>query len=51
LTLNSDDELDKSLSLDGDNAKRQIEDDDFNMNVSFLGGYVPNTDLTRVDKG
>jgi len=51
LTLNSDDDLDKSLSLDGDNARRKIEDDDFNMNVSFLGGYVPNTDLTRVDKG
>lgn len=27
------------------------EEEEFNLNVSFTGGYVPNTDLTRVDKG
>ncbi len=26
-------------------------DEEFNLNVSFTGGYVPNTDLSRVDKG
>lgn len=50
VTLNSDDELEKSMSLDGDKGKR-TEDEEFNLNISFCGGYVPNTDLTRVDKG
>ena len=31
------------------------DDDDkeseFDLNISFSGGYVPNTDLIRVDKG
>jgi hypothetical protein len=39
----------QSLSFTGDNHKKK--DDEFNLNVSFTGGYVPNTDLARVDKG
>lgn len=27
------------------------EESEFDLNVSFSGGYVPNTDLSRVDKG
>ena len=38
-----------SVSLSGD--KDEGYEDEFNLNVSFSGGYVPNTDLTRVDKG
>jgi len=30
---------------DADNAA------EFDLNISFSGGYVPNTDLSRVDKG
>ena len=40
----------RSVSLSGDNAKEDL-DEEFNLNVSFSGGYLPNTDLTRVDKG
>jgi hypothetical protein len=29
----------------------RLAPDEFNLNVSFTGGYVPNTDLSRVDKG
>ena len=34
-------------------AKRDHDDDkaEFDLNISFSGGYVPNTDLSRVDKG
>lgn len=39
----------QSLSFTSDNHKKK--DDEFNLNVSFTGGYVPNTDLARVDKG
>lgn len=30
-----------------------MQDDpaEFDLNISFSGGYVPNTDLSRVDKG
>jgi len=24
---------------------------EFDLNISFSGGYIPNTDLSRVDKG
>ena len=41
----------ESLSLNGENNKDGIEDDEFNLNISFSGGYIPNTDLSRVDKG
>jgi hypothetical protein len=48
-----------SLSASFDWDKREFEEDDgyeqdddeFDLNISFSGGYVPNTDLTRVDKG
>ena len=42
-----DDDLSASFSSD----KKNRVDEEFNLNVSFTGGYVPNTDLTRVDKG
>lgn len=51
VTLNSDEELDKSMSLDGGRDLGKEEEEEFNLNISFCGGYVPNTDLTRVDKG
>ena len=50
ITLNSDDLRDKSMSLGGDEDKNE-GNDEFNLNLSLTGGYVPNTDLTRVDKG
>jgi hypothetical protein len=27
------------------------KDEEFDLNISFSGGYVPNTDCSRVDKG
>ena len=27
------------------------KDEEFDLNISFSGGYVPNTDCARVDKG
>lgn len=39
-----------SLSLTGEKDDGEAEEE-FNLNVSFSGGYVPNTDLSRVDKG
>ena len=41
---------DDSASLGGDQDKGH-GDDDFVLNSSFTGGYVPNTDISRVDKG
>jgi hypothetical protein len=38
------------MSLGGEEDRDQANDE-FNLNLSFTGGYVPNTDLTRVDKG
>ena len=32
-------------------AKPQEEEPECELNLSFSGGYVPNTDLSRVDKG
>ena len=43
----SSDDLSASFTSDS----RNRVDEEFNLNVSFTGGYVPNTDLTRVDKG
>lgn len=46
----SDDESnERSLSFTSESKKPKEEE--FNLNLSFTGGYVPNTDLTRVDKG
>ncbi len=44
-----DSNSDKSGSFILDTGKDV--DEEFNLNISFTGGYVPNTDLTRVDKG
>lgn len=40
-----------SLSLTGKNSADESEAEEFNLNCSFTGGYLPNTDLRRVDKG
>jgi hypothetical protein len=45
-----------SLSLTAKNDgllknKNEDEQAEFDLNISFSGGYVPNTDLSRVDKG
>ena len=41
---------DESKSLSGSTADDQ-QDKEFNLNWSFTGGYLPNTDISRVDKG
>ncbi len=47
VSLDSDSDIsDRSLTKDG-----RDEEDEFNLNISFSGGYVPNTDLGRVDRG
>jgi hypothetical protein len=43
---------DDSASLTGRKSLKDSDDEqEFQTNVSFSGGYVPNTDLHRVDKG
>ena len=42
---------DSSCSLTGKDHDQSSEPDEFNLNCSFTGGYLPNTDLSRVDKG
>ena len=49
-SLESADDTVSSISLTGEKKGADIEEE-FNLNQSFTGGYVPNTDLTRVDKG
>lgn len=39
-----------SISLSGIDANGEVEKE-FNLNCSFTGGYLPNTDISRVDKG
>lgn len=46
-----DSESDSSLSLTGKDRSEESETEEFNLNCSFTGGYLPNTDLSRVDKG
>lgn len=48
VSRDSDSKESKSLNEDRDNGE---SDEEFNLNISFSGGYVPNTDLSRVDKG
>ena len=50
--------LSLSAIFDTDVGKLKIGDEqnrddvaEFDLNISFSGGYVPNTDLSRVDKG
>jgi len=40
-----------SISLTGKRSYNSDDEQEFQTNVSFSGGYVPNTDLSRVDKG
>ena len=40
-----------SVSLTGRKSHNSDDEQEFQTNVSFSGGYVPNTDLSRVDKG
>lgn len=42
---------DSSFSLTGGGRNEESETEEFNLNCSFTGGYLPNTDLSRVDKG
>ena len=37
----------RSLCPDADSG----DEKEFNLNCSFTGGYLPNTDISRVDKG
>ena len=39
----------RCLKMNPDNKKEDAAE--FDLNISFSGGYVPNTDLGRVDKG
>ena len=48
-TLDSGSE--SSFSLTGNNKSEESGAEEFNLNCSFTGGYLPNTDLSRVDKG
>ena len=32
-------------------VEKQKDEAECELNISFSGGYVPNTDLVRVDKG
>jgi hypothetical protein len=49
-SLESAEDTESSVSLSGANKEVDMEEE-FNLNQSFTGGYLPNTDLTRVDKG
>ena len=40
----------ESVSLTGEKSGDEGAEE-FNLNISFTGGYVPNTDLSRVGKG
>lgn len=51
MTLDSGDESDSDGSFTMADSKKEENDEEFNINASFTGGYVPNTDLARVDKG
>jgi hypothetical protein len=46
-------EFDSELGklIEGSSLREKEDTAEFDLNVSFSGGYVPNTDLTRVDKG
>lgn len=51
MSLEFADTDDDSLSLTGKKSSNSDDEAEFQTNVSFSGGYVPNTDLSRVDKG
>lgn len=50
ISIESDSSRESSVSLSGKKSKEKSEEE-FNLNISFTGGYMPNTDLSRVDKG
>lgn len=37
--------------MGGSVGEDETIDKEFNLNCSFTGGYLPNTDISRVDKG
>jgi hypothetical protein len=55
----SDGDCEDNLSSDEGSCDRSLSfgstksgtEEEFNLNCSFTGGYLPNTDLSRVDKG
>lgn len=49
--VDTDDDDADSVSLTGRKSHGSDDEQEFQTNVSFSGGYVPNTDLSRVDKG
>ena len=51
VSLEMADTDDDSVSLTGRKSNISEDEQEFQTNVSFSGGYVPNTDLSRVDKG
>ena len=51
VSLEMADTDDDSVSLTGRKSNFSDDEAEFQTNVSFCGGYVPNTDLSRVDKG
>jgi len=51
VSLEMADTDDDSVSLTGRKSNFSEDEQEFQTNVSFSGGYVPNTDLSRVDKG
>jgi len=51
VSLEMADTEEDSISLTGKRSFNSDDEQEFQTNVSFSGGYVPNTDLSRVDKG
>jgi len=51
VSLEDADTDEDSTSLTGRKSRCADEEQEFQTNVSFSGGYVPNLDLSRVDKG
>lgn len=47
---NVDSNQSETNSISFEAGSTTSDQDEFNLNVSFSGGYMPNTDLSRVDK-
>ena len=47
---NLDSDWSEANSMSFEAQSTTSDQDEFNLNVSFSGGYMPNTDLSRVDK-
>lgn len=50
LSLTAIFDCDKNKLVQGESVNKE-DAAEFDLNISFSGGYVPNTDLSRVDKG